>query len=122
MTFGWDLPPGVTQRMIDQAAGGYDEPPEPCPICGDPECTDPHEEPDMPPGDLIRAAGIACYGDRWQSALARALGVNIRTIRRWTSGEDIPRAGVWQDILELAASRRAEIAALIAQIRRNAAA
>jgi hypothetical protein len=23
--FGWDLPPGVTQRMIDDAAGGNDE-------------------------------------------------------------------------------------------------
>lgn len=27
--FGWDLPPGVTQRHIDEAAGGYDEPPAP---------------------------------------------------------------------------------------------
>lgn len=26
--FGWDLPPGVTQRQIDEAAGGYDEEPE----------------------------------------------------------------------------------------------
>jgi hypothetical protein len=23
--FGWSLPPGVTDRMIDEAAGGYDE-------------------------------------------------------------------------------------------------
>lgn len=23
--FGWDLPPGVTQRMIDDAAGGADD-------------------------------------------------------------------------------------------------
>lgn len=24
-TFGWDLPPGVTDRMIDEAAGGDDD-------------------------------------------------------------------------------------------------
>lgn len=24
-TFGWDLPPGVTNRMIDEAAGAFDE-------------------------------------------------------------------------------------------------
>jgi len=26
--FGWDLPPGCTQRHIDEAAGAYDEEPE----------------------------------------------------------------------------------------------
>jgi hypothetical protein len=28
--FGWDLPPGVTSRMIDEAAGIYDQ----CEVCG----------------------------------------------------------------------------------------
>ena len=28
--FGWDLPPGVTQRMIDEAYGHE----EPCEVCG----------------------------------------------------------------------------------------
>ena len=41
--FGWDLPPGVTQRMLDYYAGGYDEQPpeddeERCPGCGLVEC------------------------------------------------------------------------------------
>jgi hypothetical protein len=51
--FGWDLPPGVTQRMIDEQCGGDEGPceccgndpadcvcPE-CPVCGsqgDPKC------------------------------------------------------------------------------------
>src|SRR5215467_3460019 len=58
--FGWDLPPGVTQRMIDEAYGRDDEP---CEVCGQPvdngcicpECPeyhtvgDPHcYEPDDP--------------------------------------------------------------------------
>src|SRR5262249_46932882 len=29
--FGWDLPPGVTSRMIDEAFGGGDPP---CEVCG----------------------------------------------------------------------------------------
>jgi hypothetical protein len=36
---------------------------------------------------LIRRAGRALYGERWQSALAGALGVNIRTVRRWAAGQ-----------------------------------
>src|SRR5262252_3846204 len=60
--FGWDYPPGVTQRMIDDAYG-HEEPcevcgqwadngcicPE-CPVCGEtgnPHCYDP-----VDPGDL----------------------------------------------------------------------
>lgn len=31
---GWNLPPGVTDRMIDEAAGAFDEPPDECPDCG----------------------------------------------------------------------------------------
>jgi hypothetical protein len=37
--FGWDLPPGVSQRMIDEAAGEEG----PCQVCGKPveDCTCP---------------------------------------------------------------------------------
>ena len=61
--FGWDLPPGVTSKMIDEAAGGseicavcekhYDDCrcPE-CPVCGevgDPLCYEKHglERPEV---------------------------------------------------------------------------
>jgi hypothetical protein len=63
-TFGWSLPPGVTQRHIDEAAGGYDEPPEPCPICGDPECRDPHEQDGPAPAPEP--------DDDWQPEIIRA--------------------------------------------------
>lgn len=36
---------------------------------------------------LLREAGEVLYGPRWQSELARALGVTDRTVRRWDAGE-----------------------------------
>ena len=39
----------------------------------------------------LEKAGAALYGSRWQSALARRLLVDSRTVRRWISGErEIP--------------------------------
>ena len=37
----------------------------------------------------LSALGLALYGYGWQSYLARALDVNIRTVQRWKSG-DVP--------------------------------
>lgn len=37
--------------------------------------------------DLLREAGEALYGARWQSDLARALGVQERSMRRWLAGD-----------------------------------
>lgn len=46
----------------------------------------------MTPEDLS-AKGRALRGERWQTALARDLGVTDRTMRRWLSGESpIPGA------------------------------
>lgn len=54
---------------------------------------------------LLRDAGEALYGPRWQTDLARALGVSDRTVRRWASGvEDAPR-GVYVDLLRLTQER-----------------
>lgn len=42
---------------------------------------------------LLCKAGEALYGARWQSDLARDLGVADRTMRRWAAGEfSIPDA------------------------------
>ena len=43
----------------------------------------------MTTGDL-REIGVALFGHRWQSALARELGVSDRTVRHWTTGRPIP--------------------------------
>lgn len=40
----------------------------------------------MTPDEMESAAQII-YGMRWQTALARALGVTDRTVRRWYAGE-----------------------------------
>lgn len=100
--FGWSLPPGVTQRMIDEAAGGYDGQPcdvcgydvdhcicPECPVCGsygDPHCYEPsegehhglHRTPDQE-----EAFALACK--RWeeearqeQEALARLVEEEMR--------------------------------------------
>jgi DNA-binding transcriptional regulator YiaG len=40
----------------------------------------------MTPGQLS-AAGQSLYGAQWQTALARRLGVDDRTVRRWLAGD-----------------------------------
>lgn len=39
----------------------------------------------MTPDQLSHIATII-YGERWQSALARDLEINIRTVQRWAQG------------------------------------
>lgn len=36
--------------------------------------------------ELLRATGEALFGPLWQSDLARALGVDRKTIQRWLKG------------------------------------
>lgn len=59
--------------------------------------------------DLIRTVGEALYGPRWQSDLARDLGVNDRTVRRWAAGDDAPRPGVYDDLARLVRERIAQL-------------
>lgn len=45
----------------------------------------------MTPSDLI-AAGERLYGPHWRRPLADALGVDVSTLRRWTTAERaVPR-------------------------------
>jgi len=55
---------------------------------------------------LLREAGEALYGARWQSDLARDLRVSDRTVRRWMAvANEIP-AGVWAEVSHLVRERR----------------
>jgi len=54
----------------------------------------------MTPAELT-AAGVRLYGERWQSSLAVALGVNPRIMRRWLSGAVLIPRGVVDDITAL---------------------
>jgi hypothetical protein len=49
----------------------------------------------------LRDAGEALYGPRWQSDLARDLGVAGRTMRRWLAGADDIPPGVALDLWRL---------------------
>lgn len=50
----------------------------------------------MTPADLEHRAS-ALYGDEWQSALARRIRVDARTVRRWKAGDRaIPD---WLDVM-----------------------
>lgn len=69
----------------------------------------------MPPVAALRRAGEALYGDRWQSPLARDLGVAVRTMQRWTSGHPVP-AGVWRELQRLLGERCEAIAALRSEL------
>jgi predicted transcriptional regulator len=61
---------------------------------------------------LLVEAGEALYGPRWQTDLARDLGVTDRTIRRWLAGTtDMPK-GVYIDLLRLTQERGAALEGL----------
>lgn len=57
----------------------------------------------MTPSEL-RAVGELLYGERWQSPLAKDLGVNDRTVRKWADGKGRP--GVYTAILRCALAQR----------------
>lgn len=46
----------------------------------------------------LRALGLAVWGHEWQSPLARALGVNKRTVARWAAGDTAIPESVSEEI------------------------
>lgn len=72
------------------------------------------------PEHLARA-GTLLYGERWQSELARAMGIGDRRVREWIAGERRPPAGVWADISALLRQRQSEGLALLRELDNGAA-
>ena len=64
----------------------------------------------------LRRCGEALYGPRFQRELARALGVNERTIRRWAAGAWPVPPSVQQEIALLLKERAANATRLVASI------
>lgn len=62
--------------------------------------------------NLLREAGEALYGPRWQSDLARDLRVSDRTVRRWDAGQNEIPAGVWADLRALLKARGLALASV----------
>lgn len=66
---------------------------------------------------LLRAAGEALYGPRWQSDLARELHISDRTMRRWLAGPaDLP-TGVAADIRQLCETRASHLKEVIDRLK-----
>jgi len=55
----------------------------------------------MTPEEL-KQVGESLYGTRWQTKLARELPINVRTLRRWLSGEVAIRPIVANRIRDIA--------------------
>ena len=59
--------------------------------------------------EQLANAGQLLYGDLWQSALARALDVDNRTVRRWASGESAIKQSIANEIIELLKNNQEQI-------------
>lgn len=66
---------------------------------------------------LLIACGQALYGQQWQSALARDLGVSDRTMRRWVAGDQDVPAGLHADLMRLCLERAALLDRLAAKLK-----
>lgn len=67
---------------------------------------------------LLVESGEALYGQQWQSALARDLGVADRTVRRWLAGTSEVPAGLYVDLLRLTQERAALLDSLGPRLRK----
>ena len=66
---------------------------------------------------LLVECGEALYGPRWQSDLARDMGISDRTMRRWAAGTtDVP-SGLYVDLLRLTQERSALLDSLAGRLR-----
>jgi hypothetical protein len=62
---------------------------------------------------LIRDIGRLLYGERWQSALAAALHINLRTIRRWSADQQPVPEAIIVRLRDLARARIEELENLL---------
>lgn len=66
---------------------------------------------------LLVESGEALYGPRWQTELARDLGVSDRTMRRWVADTSAVPVGLYVDLLRLTQERAAILDALSPRLR-----
>ena len=62
--------------------------------------------------DLFCKCSESLFGPQWQSEMARALDVNIRTVQRWASGSNDLSPWVFEKLPALLNERQAELAKL----------
>lgn len=78
------------------------------------------ERPDATAPSL-RQIGEALYGPRWQSDLARDLGVSDRTMRRWVADPGSMPPSVWAELANLCRERARRLEALACELERISA-
>lgn len=66
--------------------------------------------------ELLAAIGEALHRNHWKSELARDLGIDDRSLRRWVQTNTVPH-GVWRELAELLEARRAGIDTLLERLR-----
>lgn len=67
--------------------------------------------------NLITEIGEALWGDRWQSDMARALGVHKDTVQDWRQERAEPRPGVFIDLSRIVDERIDRLGGLRSQLR-----
>jgi hypothetical protein len=65
---------------------------------------------------LLLRVGTMLYGPSWQTSLAEALGVNLRTVQRWAAGERLPGNDTWGKLADLVRRRREDLTKILDEI------
>lgn len=73
-------------------------------------------DPTLTARSRLARCGLALYGERWQSDLARALGVSDRSVRAWVAGTRSIPEGVWGEVRGLLRDRIGEARGLIEEL------
>jgi hypothetical protein len=66
---------------------------------------------------LLKEVGEALYGSRWQSELARRIGISDRSVRRWVAGTDDVSDAAWRGMMEELGTRAIDLEVLRNRIR-----
>lgn len=66
---------------------------------------------------LLKDAGEALYGPRWQSELARDLGISDRTMRRMVAGAVDLKPGMAMDLWRLCDERRRALDGVVERLK-----
>lgn len=59
--------------------------------------------------NILIKAGLTSFGEQWQTAMSKVLGVNSRTVRRWASGETPLPAPLKKELLNHLSCRKCDM-------------
>jgi len=57
----------------------------------------------------LEMIGLSMFGEQWQSAIAKKLGVNDRTVRRWAAGDIQINPNIFADLERALVQRQADL-------------